>query len=232
MGLSQHLGLPQRLSSKESACNAGAAGSIPGSRRSHGGGHSNQLQYSCLKNPMGRGAWWATVHRVTKSWTRLKRLSTKPHRTSTQTQEQKGKRKDAQTIKWMGFLEKPRGSMQVSQQKKWLPGFSECSWGRWPTVQRSSLGFPGKSTGVGCLLQGIFPTQGSNPGLPHCRQTLYPLSHQGSPEKHSRGTQRWGRVQPSPNVTGARCPPRAQEPATHSQVLRETNLHSLKQEMS
>ena len=43
-------------------------------------------------------------------------------------------------------------------------------------------GFQGKSTGVGChvLLQGIFPTQGSNPGLPHCRQTLYRLSHQGS----------------------------------------------------
>ena len=43
--------------------------------------------------------------------------------------------------------------------------------------------FPGKSTRVGCqfLLQGIFPTQGSNPDLPHCRQTLYPLSHQGSP---------------------------------------------------
>ena len=43
--------------------------------------------------------------------------------------------------------------------------------------------FPGKSTGVGChfLLQGIFPTQGSNPGLPHCRQTLYPLSHQEAP---------------------------------------------------
>ena len=42
--------------------------------------------------------------------------------------------------------------------------------------------FLGKSTGVGChfLLQGIFPTQGSNPGLPHCRQTLYHLSHQGS----------------------------------------------------
>ena len=43
--------------------------------------------------------------------------------------------------------------------------------------------FPGKSTGVGChfLLQGIFPTQGLNPGLPHCRQTLYHLNHQGSP---------------------------------------------------
>ena len=44
-----------------------------------------------------------------------------------------------------------------------------------------SMGFPGKSTGVGChfLLQGIFPTQGLNPGLLHCRQTLYRLSHQG-----------------------------------------------------
>ena len=42
---------------------------------------------------------------------------------------------------------------------------------------------PGKNTGVHChaLLQGIFPTQGSNPGLPHCRQILYCLSHQGSP---------------------------------------------------
>ena len=43
--------------------------------------------------------------------------------------------------------------------------------------------FPGKNTGVGChfLLQGIFPTQGSNPYLPHCGQTHYHLSHQGSP---------------------------------------------------
>ena len=42
---------------------------------------------------------------------------------------------------------------------------------------------PGRNTGVGChaLLRGIFPTQGSNPGLPHCRQILYYLSHQGSP---------------------------------------------------
>ena len=44
---------------------------------------------------------------------------------------------------------------------------------------------PGKNNGVGCyaLLQGIFPTQGSNPGLPHCRQILYCLSHQGSLNK-------------------------------------------------
>ena len=70
-----------------------------------------------------------------------------------------------------------------------------CIHERWKwsrSVMSDSLGppwllrpwdFPGKSTGVGChfLLQGIFPTQGLNPGLLHCRQTLYPLSHQGSP---------------------------------------------------
>ena len=50
--------------SKESACNAGDLGLIPGLGRSPGGGHDNPVQYSCLENPMGRGAWWATVHRV------------------------------------------------------------------------------------------------------------------------------------------------------------------------
>ena len=44
-------------------------GSIPGLGRSPGGGHGNPLQYSCLENPMDRGAWRATVHRVSKSWT-------------------------------------------------------------------------------------------------------------------------------------------------------------------
>ena len=50
-----------------------------------------------------------------------------------------------------------------------------------PTRLLGPWNFPGKSIGVGChfLLQGIFPTQGSNPGLLHCRQTLYHLSHQG-----------------------------------------------------
>ena len=65
-------GLPRWLSSKESTCNAGAtrdAGSIPGLRRSLGGGHGNPLQYSCLENPMDRGAWQAMVPSVTKSWT-------------------------------------------------------------------------------------------------------------------------------------------------------------------
>ena len=49
-------------------------GSIPGSGRSPGGGHGNPLQYSCLENPMDRGAWRATVHGVAKSQTRLKQL--------------------------------------------------------------------------------------------------------------------------------------------------------------
>ena len=51
-------------------------GSIPGTGSSPAGGHGNPLQYSCLENPMDRGAWWATVHRVTKSWARLKQLGT------------------------------------------------------------------------------------------------------------------------------------------------------------
>ena len=56
---------------KASACNAGDLGSIPGSGRSPGEGNGNPLQYSCLENPMDGGAWWATVHGVAKSWTRL-----------------------------------------------------------------------------------------------------------------------------------------------------------------
>ena len=48
------------------------AGLIPGSGRSPGVGHDNLLQYSCLENPMDRGAWHAIVHRVAKSQTRLK----------------------------------------------------------------------------------------------------------------------------------------------------------------
>ena len=56
---------------KESACQAGNSGSIPGSGRSPGGGNGNPLQHSCLENPMDRGAWQATVYGVTKSWTQL-----------------------------------------------------------------------------------------------------------------------------------------------------------------
>ena len=67
---------------KNSPANAGDirdAHSIFGSGRSLGGGHVNPLQYSCLKNPIDRGAWWAAVHRVAKSWTPLKRLNVHAH---------------------------------------------------------------------------------------------------------------------------------------------------------
>ena len=52
---------------KESACNAGDPGLIPGPGRSPGEGNGNPLQFSCLENPTDRGAWWATVPGVAKS---------------------------------------------------------------------------------------------------------------------------------------------------------------------
>ena len=63
---SQREGLPQWLSGKEYACNAGDAGLILGSGRCPGGENGNPLQYSSLGNPMDRGAWRAAVHRVTR----------------------------------------------------------------------------------------------------------------------------------------------------------------------
>ena len=75
-------GFPAGSVVKNLPANAGAAGDMgsnPGSERSPGGGNGNPLQYSCLENPMDRGAWRATVHGITratvhgiaKSWTRL-----------------------------------------------------------------------------------------------------------------------------------------------------------------
>ena len=52
-------------------------GLISGSGRSPGGGHGNSLQNSSLENPTDKGAWWAIVHGLTKSWTRLKQLGTR-----------------------------------------------------------------------------------------------------------------------------------------------------------
>ena len=60
------LGFPAGTDGKESAYNVGDLGLIPGSGRSPGEGNDNTLQYSCLENPMDKGAWRATVHGVTK----------------------------------------------------------------------------------------------------------------------------------------------------------------------
>ena len=59
--------LPYSSDGKESACNAGELGSIPGLGRSSGEENSSLLQCSCLENPMDRGTWWATVCGVTES---------------------------------------------------------------------------------------------------------------------------------------------------------------------
>ena len=64
-------GLPRWLSVKDSSCNAGDEGLIPGLGSSPGGGNGKPLQYSCLGNPMDRGALRSTVHRVAKGQTQL-----------------------------------------------------------------------------------------------------------------------------------------------------------------
>ena len=66
-----HMGFPGSSDGKASVCNAGDPGSIPRLGRSPGEWNDNLLQYSCLENSMDGGAWWATVHGVTKSRTRL-----------------------------------------------------------------------------------------------------------------------------------------------------------------
>ena len=105
---------------KESASNAGDPGSVTMLARSSGEGNGYPLQYSCLENSMDRGAWWATVHRVAKSWTRLN-----------------------------------------DQHFQHSSNHSHC---------------------VTFILQrGIFLTQGSNPGLLHCRQILYHLTTRKAP---------------------------------------------------
>ena len=68
-------GSPGGSDGEESACSAGDPGSILGSGRPPGEGNGNPLQYSCLGNPMDRGAWWATVHGVSKSILAMERYS-------------------------------------------------------------------------------------------------------------------------------------------------------------
>ena len=65
------MGFPGGSDGKESACNVGDLGSVPGSGRSSGGGQGNPLQYSCLENPTDRGTWWTTVYGVANNWMRL-----------------------------------------------------------------------------------------------------------------------------------------------------------------
>ena len=76
--LSRFVRLPRWLNSKKSACKAGQPGAMW--VRFLGGGNGNPLQYSCLENPTDRGASWATVHGVAKSWIQLKQQHTRTSR--------------------------------------------------------------------------------------------------------------------------------------------------------
>ena len=70
-GITNLMSFPGGSDGKESACNVGNLSSILGWGRSLGEGNGSPFQYICLENSMGRGAWWATAHGVTKSWTPL-----------------------------------------------------------------------------------------------------------------------------------------------------------------
>ena len=151
-------------------------GKIPGV------GNGNPLQYSCLENPMDRGVLWATVHGVAKGSDKTERLSVHVHaRTRMHTHTHKyiyGSDLGHLSFKcWWNFLFK-------RTKDYWSESCSIMSYCLWPhRIYIQSMEFSSQNTGVGSLplLQGIFPTQGWNPGLPHCRQFLYQLSPKGMP---------------------------------------------------
>ena len=131
---------PLRLSSKGSTCNAevtGDRGSIPGSGRSPGGRHGNSFQYSCLENPVDRGAWRATFHGVTQSRTRLKRLSTHTcahTHTEKETDTQLGGGPAPHQVLWFQQPLGPhpkachrQGKLRISEQRPW-PSEASVLW--------------------------------------------------------------------------------------------------------
>ena len=130
-----------------------------------GEGNGNPLQYSCLENPRERGAWWAAVYGVAQSQTRLKLLSSSSSSLFFIYREYK--------------LPDPIRNIccccLAAQSCLTLCNPMDCS----PPGSSVHGDSPVKNTGVGsyALLQGIVPTQGSNPGVLHCRQILYHLSH-------------------------------------------------------
>ena len=109
--------------------------SVPGWGRSPGGGHGNSLQYSYLENPMDRGAWRATVHGVTKRWTRLKQLSTAHVHTHMEGENFFGRKQKTLSQSWpaaFGFLLLLLWSYHkvADNCKKYFPGL--CIGRIWP----------------------------------------------------------------------------------------------------
>ena len=146
-------GFPGSSDSKESTCNARDLGLIPWFGRSPGEWHGHSLQYSYLENPHGQGS------------PRLHSMGTKRvgHNWGT---------KHTYTV---------QHASHWSHVTEWVSeSRSVVSDSLRPHGLYSPWNSPGQNTGVVSLslLQGIFPTQGSNPGLPHCRRSLYQLSYQ------------------------------------------------------
>ena len=141
---------------------------------------------------MDGGAWWAAVHGVVKSWTRLSNFTVTFHFHALE----KEMATHSSVLAWrIPGTEEPGGLLSMGSQRvrhNWsdLAAAAACINSyflrKWKSLSRVRLcvtpwNSPGQNTEVGSysLLQGIFPTQGSNPGLLHYRQILYQLSHQG-----------------------------------------------------
>ena len=187
---------------KESACNAGDMGSIPGLGRSPGGGHSNPLQYSCLENPADRKSWWAVVHRIAKSQTRLRQPNTHAHlpiqydfhsrcmgvyvcvQSLSQDRVSVGRWKiwemdDGESCLTIYLYIEPLKMYGLFSRWVMYDSFVTL----WTVAHKASLsmGLQCKNTGVGChfLLHGIFVTHRSNLCLLCWQADFLPLCHLG-----------------------------------------------------
>ena len=142
---------------------------------------------------MDRGAWQATVHGVTESWTRLSMHALMF--TPCTALDLVSDRKKQALAGWRALGRPSQSSHELTNKfikhcvqpviaSESSSLMSDCLR---PQGLYSPWDSPGQNTGVGSLtlLQGIFPTQGSNLGLPHCRRILYQLSHQGSLPKRN-----------------------------------------------
>ena len=168
-----YMGLPGTSAGKESACNAEDSRSVPGSGRSPGEGIGYPLQYS----------WASLVVQLVKNlpamWeTWVRSLGWKipwkipMDRGAWQTYRSWGHKELDTTERLSRHVRVKEVKVKVAQSCLTLCDPMGCS--------------PGQNTGVGSLslLQGVFPTQGLNPGLPHCRRILYQLSQKGIPHTH------------------------------------------------
>ena len=165
------MGLLGDSDGKESTCNAGDPGSIPGLGRPPGEGNGKALWYSCLGNPMDRGAKWARVFAIKR--VRHTRLSNSRFHFI----------RRFVTIKWDHGQYPTCCKQLIHVNSNYYYNFCYYCVCVYSVAQSCPWDFSGKNTEIGhhFLLQGIFLTQGSNPPLLHWQVDSLPLSHQESP---------------------------------------------------